>query len=146
MEIRTKTSYRLNINEVFDLINRDSVFQFSTENVKISLLHSASDGALHQGSILDVSIKGLKEPLKFVVTSCKVPDRVVLHTREDSPYKGEWYIDFVSTTSGCNIREKLILHPNNIVMKFKLFFIKEKIVQAYKSKSLELKSRLLQNR
>lgn len=146
MEIRIKTSYKLSAQEVFDLINRDTVFQLSTEDVKITLLHSAPDGALHQGSILDVSIKGMKAPLKFVVTSCKIPDRVILHTREDSPYKGEWYIDFVSTTSGCNIREKLILHPNNLVSRLKLFFIKEKVIQAYKSKSLEQKSRLLQNR
>lgn len=143
MELRFKTSFRQSAHDVFEQINRDSVFQISTEEIKIELVKQAAEGVLHQGSSIDVSIKGMREPLKFVVTSCKVPDRVVLHTREDSFCKGEWYIDFVSTTSGCNIREKLIFHPGNLVAKVRLLLQKEKIMEAFKSKSLEQKSRLL---
>lgn len=142
MEIRFKTSFRLSAHEVFNRINRDSTFQLETEEVKIMLVQSSSDGALHQGSSIDVHVKGMKTPLKFVVTACKVPDRVVLHSREDSAYKAEWYLDFVSTTSGCNIREKLIIHPTSLMTKLRLFFIKDKLNQAFKSKSLEYKSRL----
>lgn len=143
MEIRFKTSVRLSAFEVFEHFNRDEIFQFSNDEISIKLINPVPDGVLHTGSAIDVAIKGMKEPLKFVVTSCKVPDRVVLHTREDSSYKGEWYIDFVSTTSGCNIREKLIFHPDNLVAKVRLLLQKEKIMEAFKSKSLEQKSRLL---
>lgn len=144
VEIRFKTSFRLSAHDVFGHINQESVFQLSTEEIQIQVSHLALEGVLHPGTTLDVRVKGMKESLKFIVTACKVPDRVVLHTREDSAYKGEWYIDFVSTTAGCNVREKLILHPGNVVNKMRLLFIKDNLVQAFKHKSLEHKSRLLQ--
>lgn len=143
MEIRYKTSYKLSAFEVFEQINQHGILELAAEGVKVSLIKAGEEGALALGSLINVEISGLSSPLLFIVTACNKPDRVVLHTREGSSYRGEWHIDFISVSSGCVLKEKLIFFPKNFISRIKLNMLKTKISTAFKSKSLELKSRLL---
>ncbi len=142
MEIRFKTSFKLTAEEVFKHFSNNTVFDLSAEGIKVKLVKAENGEALSKGSLIDVEISGIKSPLKFIVTSSKFPDRVVLHSREDSVYKGEWHIDFISTTTSCIVREKIIFFPKNVFSRLRLSLIKNKIVLALKNKSLEIKSRL----